>query len=99
MQKRNYFITLKKVSETDSGAESGAGYEIPAVLSKEEHKSCDRIRGEPGGRVYLLFPEKVFPVPGDIIVDMETEYEITEIKICRDVSGKVRAVRCTTLNN
>lgn len=99
MQKRNYFITLKKVSETDSGAESETGYEIPAVLSKEEHKSCDRARGEPGGRVYLLFPEEVFPVPGDIIIDMKTEYEITEIKVCRDVSGKVRAVRCTTLNN
>ena len=31
--------------------------------------------------------------------EKEMEYEITEVKICRDISGKVRAVRCTTLNN
>ena len=99
MQKKNYFITLKKAAENDSGAEGEAGYKIPAVLTAEEHKTCDRIRGETGGRVYLLFCEKILPAPGNIIIDMEKEYEITEVKICRDISGKVRAVRCTTLNN
>jgi hypothetical protein len=99
MQKRNYFVMLKKVSESDSGADGEAGYEIPAVLTSEEHKTFDRIRGETGSRVYLLFCEEVLPEPGDIIIDTEKEYEITEVKICRDISGKVRAVRCTTLNN
>ena len=99
MQKKNYFITLKKASKSASDAEGEAGYKIPAVLTVEEHKTCDRIRGETGGRGYLLFCEEILPEPGDIIIDMEREYEITEVKICRDISGKVRAVRCTTLNN
>ena len=92
---QNYSIILKKAPEGDSGAE----VLMPAVLIEEEHKSCDRIAGDPGKRIYLLFPDGEVPEPGNIIVDAEKEFEITEVKICRDISGKVRAVRCTALNN
>ena len=95
MTKKNYFITLKKSSEPDSGSIS---CEVPAVLAAEQHKHGDCIGGDPGYRVYLLFPEEIMPAAGDIISDGGMEFEITEVKICRDISGKIRAVRCTTLN-
>jgi hypothetical protein len=94
MTKNNYFITLRKTS----GPDTGNSCEIPAVLAAEQHKQGNSIKGDPGYRIYLLFPGELLPAAGDIISDCGMEFEITEIKFCRDVSGKIRAVRCTTLN-
>ena len=98
MTKKNYFITLKKTSESDTGDIDGISCEIPAVLTAEQHKQGNCISGDQGYRVYLLFPEEIMPAAGDIISDRSMEFEITEIKVCRDISGNIRAVRCTTLN-
>lgn len=97
MIKKHDIITLRKVSE-ESGTENGTGFRIPAALIGEQHKQPGLIGGDPGRRVYLLFPESVFPAVGDTISDNSGEYTITEIKVCRDVAGQVRAVCCTTLN-
>ena len=98
MTKKNYFITLKKTSESDTGDNGSISCEVPAVLTAEQHKHGNCIGGDPGYRVYLLFPEEIMPAAGDIISDRGMEFEITEAKICRDISGKIRAVRCKTLN-
>ena len=91
-------IILKKMPEPLSGKAESAGNSIPAIKIKEVQKEGNSIEGSPGRNIYLLPDDSHWPVPGDIIRDGEKEYEIIEVRICRDLSGKIRAVRCTTLN-
>ena len=54
--------------------------------------------GDAGRAVYLLRGGSVMPGAGDIIRDGDREHEISEVKICRDLAGEIRAVKCITLN-
>ena len=98
MTRKKHIITLKKMPETNSGTANGSVCQIPAVLAGEIRKQYEHPGGSRGRRIYLLSAEEVLPAPGDIIADAEREFEITEVLICRDLDGKIRAARCTTLN-
>ena len=72
---------------------------VSEALCTEETKRRGRDGfGDAGRAVYLLRGGSVMPGAGDIITDGDREHEITEIEICRDLAGKIRAVKCTTVN-
>lgn len=98
MTSKKYLITLKKYPGAIPGENEITEYTIPAVKITEVRKESNSVSGSPGGNIYLLTDCGILPVPGDIIRDGEKEFSIIETKICRDVSGKIRAVRCITLN-
>ena len=98
MTSEKYPITLKKSGEMIPGENKITEHTIPAIKIMEVQKESNTIAGSPGGNIYLLTDCRVLPVPGDIIRDGEKEFSIIETKICRDISGKIRAVRCVTLN-
>ena len=98
MTSEKYPITLKKSPGTVPGENEITEYTIPAIKIMEVQKESNSIAGSPGGNIYLLTDCGILPVPGDIIRDGTKEFSIIETKICRDISGKIRAVRCITLN-
>ena len=72
---------------------------VSEALCTEEMKCRGRDGFGDGGRaVYLLRGGSVMPGAGDIITDGDREHEISEVKICRDLAGEIRAVKCITLN-
>ena len=72
--------------------------ETDALCTQEERKRGNGFGGE-GNAVYIILPgTEVMPGAGDIITDGDRKREITEVKICRDLAGEVRAVKCITLN-
>ena len=98
MTSEKYPITLKKSPGTSHGENEITEYTIPAIKIMELQNESNTIAGSPGRNIYLLTDCGILPVPGDIIRDGDKEFSIIETKICRDISGKIRAVRCVTLN-
>jgi hypothetical protein len=98
MTSEKYPITLKKSPGAIPGENEITEYTVPAIKITEVQKESNSIAGSPGRNIYLLTDCGIIPVPGDIIRDGAKEFSIIETKICRDISGRIRAVRCITLN-
>ena len=86
-------VTIRKISGYQLGEKCFQEYIVRAAVAREEKKT----QGE-SECVYLFGPEIISPEIGDRIVDEDREHEITSIKFCRDITGKLRGIRCTALN-
>ena len=70
-----------------------------ALCTDESRRKGDGGFGGTGRAAYVLSGTgEVMPEAGDIIMDEDREREITEIRICRDLTGKIRAIKCVTFN-
>ena len=98
MTSKKYPITLKKYSGMIPGENEITEHTVSAIKVNELQKEGNSAAGPGGGNIYLLTDCGILPVPGDIIRDGGKEFSIIETKVCRDISGKIRAVRCITLN-
>ena len=91
--------TYRKVSVRIFGPNGGyADHAADALCTEENKKRGNDGFGGEGRAVYVRPGKAVIPGPGDIITDGDRAREITEMKICRDLDGEIRAVRCTTFN-
>ena len=91
--------TYKRVSVRIFGRDGTYTDHTADALCTEENKCRGNDGfGDKGKAVYVLSGKTVMPGTGDIITDGDRAREITEIKICRDLDGEIRAVRCTTFN-
>ena len=48
------------------------------------------------GKIVLVAPPEIPQLPGRIVVE-EVTYELKSVKICRDLSGKLRGCRCVVV--
>ncbi len=48
------------------------------------------------GKIVLVAPPEIPRLPGRIVIDGVT-YELKSVKICRDLSGRVRGCRCAVV--
>ena len=91
--------TYKRVSVRIFGRDGTYTDHAADALCTEEIKSRGNDGfGDDGQAVYVLSGKRVMPGTGDVITDGDRAREITAIRICRDLGGEIRAVRCTTLN-
>jgi len=91
--------TYKKVSVRTFGRDGAyTDHAAEALCTEEGGKKGNDGFGDKGRAVYILRGKAVMPHAGDIITDGGRAREITEIKICRDLDGEIRAVKCVTFN-
>ena len=91
-------VILKKFFGVEFGEKKFEERRIEVLKRKEVKKCGDRKSFEVGGLEYLIFSEEIFMEPGDIIVENGDEHEILEMRVYRDITGKVCAVSCITIN-
>lgn len=89
----NHEITLRRFAGFNGGEKQYSDISIPARCVSENSGA-----GGNGRKEYLLPGVTELPVPGDRILDDGRERDITEVKVCRDITGNIRAVKCSTLN-
>ena len=98
MHKEKTEVLLKRFAGVKSGEKVFVETRLAVYKTKEVKKSQNGVDGGRGILEYLLPGSKILVSPGDIIEENSESHEIIETKVCRDMSGKICAVRCTTLN-
>lgn len=66
------------------------GFAMITDVSKRDAKQYGNIQN---GKVFLLRCEAPLK-PGSCIVHSEQKYDLKEIKVCRDLDGKIECYRC-----
>ena len=87
-------VTIRKISSYHLGEKVFQEHTARTAVVKEEKNAA----GTSSASIYLFGPDIRIPEIGDRIVDDGTEHEIISIKFCRDITGKLRGIRCTALN-
>ena len=89
-------ITLKKKKKFENGRLQFEEYRFRAVEVFHENKLKQDRFGIENSCCFVLKPGKAVPAPGDRICVSSKEHEILITRMCVDITGKCRGIRCVT---
>ena len=89
-------IILKKKKSFENGRLLFEEYRFRAVEVFQEKKLKEDRFGIEHSGCFVLEPGNAVPEPGDRICVSSKDHEILAVKMCMDITGKCRGIRCTT---
>jgi len=90
-------VTLRVPTGAFADGQAGyTGYQGYALITDFTHRDINRYGSIKNGKIFLLRCDKE-PEPGSQIIHSGQTYDLKDIKVCRDLNGRIECYRCVVV--